>query len=442
MSEEDRQILSVSALNRQARELLEQQLTRVWLQGEISNLTHSSAGHVYFSLKDAQAQVRCALFKAQAQRYGTLLRNNGQQVVIHARVSLYEPRGEYQLIALSVEDSGEGALRLAFEQLRAKLEAEGLFAPERKRPLPRFPKRIGVVTSPTGAALRDVLSVLQRRFPGLPVTLYPTMVQGDEAPDTIVRALAMAARHKACDVLLLVRGGGAMEDLAAFNSELVARAIDRSPVPVISGVGHETDFTIADWVADWRAPTPSVAAERASPERGEVLGQLLALQRRLTQPLMRQLQQQQQRLKHLQHRLQLAQPGRRIQMQAQRLDELEQRLLRPLQQRLAQDRRRLEHLHHRLQQCHPARQLPIQAQWLHELQQRLQRALRSQLQLKQQRLRLASRTLHTLSPLATLERGYAIARSEDGRVLQAPLNAGERVEILLAHGKMWCRVEK
>jgi len=264
----DRDVYTVSRLNQTARQLLEQGLPRIWLEGELSNLSRPSSGHLYFTLKDSRAQIRGAMFRNRNQ----LLRfrpQEGMQMLVRCRISLYEPRGDYQLIAESMEEAGDGALQRAFEELKRKLDLEGLLRAEHKQPLPLLPRRIGVVTSPSGAAIRDVLSVLKRRFPAIPVMVYPVPVQGKEAGREIAAMLHRAGERRECDVLILTRGGGSLEDLWAFNEEVVARAIHDCPVPVISAVGHEVDFTIADFVADQRAPTPSAAAELASPDQYE-----------------------------------------------------------------------------------------------------------------------------------------------------------------------------
>jgi exodeoxyribonuclease VII large subunit len=276
----ERDVYSVSRLNREARVLLERGFGTLWLEAEISNFSRPSSGHWYFCLKDAAAQVRCAMFR-QRNMLCAFTARDGQKVLVRARIGLYEPRGEFQLIVDHLEDAGLGALQRQFEELRARLAAEGLFATARKRPLPTLPKRIGVITSPTGAAVRDILHVLARRFPAVAVLIYPVAVQGAQAPAELVAALKTAAARQECDVLILARGGGSLEDLWAFNDEKLARAIVASPIPVISGVGHEVDFTIADFAADVRAPTPSAAAELVVPDAEEWLTTCLRLDTRL-----------------------------------------------------------------------------------------------------------------------------------------------------------------
>src|SRR5580700_5001795 len=284
----DRDVYSVSRLNREVRTLLERGFGMIWLEGEISNFSRPSSGHWYFSMKDAGAQVRCAMFR-QRNMLCAFTARDGQKVLLRARIGLYEPRGEFQLLVEHMEDAGLGALKRQFDELAAKLAAEGLFAPERKRPLPALPKRIGVITSPSGAAIHDILHVLARRFAAIPVLLYPVAVQGAAAAAEIIAALALAGRRAECDVLILARGGGSLEDLWAFNDEALARAIVASPIPVITGIGHEIDFTIADFAADVRAPTPSAAAELVVPDAEEWLAAFVRLSTRLQRGMRRSL---------------------------------------------------------------------------------------------------------------------------------------------------------
>ena len=320
----ERDIYSVSRLNLEARLLLEQGFPRIWLEGELSNVSRPSSGHLYFTLKDARAQIRAAMFRSrnQAIRFRP---EEGLQVLVRGRVSLYEPRGDYQLIVDHMEEAGDGALRRAFEELKRKLDAEGLFDAARKQPLPALPARIGVITSPSGAAVRDVISVLRRRFPAIPVLIYPVPVQGKEAGGEIANAIRLASRRADCDVLILTRGGGSLEDLWPFNEEVVARAIHDCRIPLVSAVGHEIDFTIADFVADRRAATPSAAAELVTPDQLEWLARLTQLSARLENRLRHTLSDDQRRLAWLEQRLQQVHPGQYLRQQAQRLDELEQR---------------------------------------------------------------------------------------------------------------------
>jgi len=439
-----RDVYSVSRLNQAARNLLEQGLPRVWIEGELSNISRPSSGHVYFTLKDSKAQVRGAMFRSRAQ----LLRfkpEEGMQVVVRAKVSLYEPRGDYQLIAESMEQAGDGVLQQAFELLKRKLEQEGLFDAALKRPLPALPARIGVITSPSGAAVRDVLSVLRRRFPAIPVLVYPVPVQGKDAGRQIAAMLRSAAARNDCDVLILTRGGGSLEDLWAFNEEVVARAIHDCPIPLISAVGHEIDFTIADFVADQRAPTPSAAAELASPDQAEWLARFATLQQRLVRHLRQQLDGATQRLGWLNQRLQLRHPGQYLRQQAQRLDELEQRRRLFINAYLNRLQHTLNAATGRLRQATPGHRIARTELQRRALLQRMQAALRTLLQDRRRQLAVACKSLDTISPLATLERGYAIvSRKADNRVLHTAtaVTPGEQVEARLAAGRLLCSVDE
>ncbi|MGO1694065.1 MAG: exodeoxyribonuclease VII large subunit, partial [Marinobacter sp.] len=315
--------LTVSELNHQARHLLESSFMQVWVEGELSGFSRPSSGHWYFSLKDSKCQIRCAMFRGMNQRIRSIPKE-GDKVRIRGKVTLYENRGDFQIIAEHIEPAGLGALQQAFEELKRKLQAEGLFEVGRKKPIPALPGHIGVVTSPTGAAIHDILTVLARRCPGIPVTLYPTTVQGQPATAEIVRAIELAQAHGAADVLIIGRGGGSLEDLWCFNEEAVARAIAACPIPTVSAVGHETDVTIADFVADLRAPTPSAAAEKVSPDQREMLRQINDREFRLTNAAKRAFQRLNTKLEHLSARLR--DPRRELLEKAQRLDELELRL--------------------------------------------------------------------------------------------------------------------
>lgn len=387
-------IYTVSSLNQSARLLLEEGLGTIWVEGEISNFVRASSGHIYFSLKDANAQVKCAYFKGRKNQQNNWAQ--GMQVLVCARVSLYEPRGDYQLIVEYVEEAGLGALQKAFEVLKAKLQAEGLFASEHKKPLPAYPTCLGVITSPTGAAVKDILHVLERRYPILPVIIYPTLVQGTSAAAQITKAIQLANQQQRCDVLIVARGGGSLEDLWPFNEEIVAKAIFKSEIPIISGVGHEIDFTIADFVADVRAPTPSAAAELASPDGEALLAYLEQMESRLTQRMLHRIAFMQQRLLGLTQRLR--HPRERLQFFAQKLDEQS----------------------HRLTQA-----------W-HKLITR-----------RQHRLNLLLQTLQTLSPKATLERGYAIVKNAKGQIVRDTndVNKGDHIFTTLSQGEIKSRVE-
>ncbi len=405
----DREVLTVSQLNQRARLLLEDVFPQVWVEGELSNIARPASGHVYFTLKDHNAQVRCAIFRQQASRVRELLRD-GLLVRVRGRVSLYEGRGDYQMILDSVEAAGDGALRLAFEALKTALQAEGLFAQERKRALPKYPQRIGVVTSPSGAVLHDIVSVFARRAPHVKLTLIPTAVQGREATAQIVHALALADRAQ-YDAIILARGGGSLEDLWCFNEEAVARAIADSQTPIVSAVGHETDVSISDFVADLRAPTPSAAAELLAPDRNELLGQLRATQRHLNLQINDALARKRIQLQHLRQRLR--HPRERLEQYNQRLDDLNMRLQRATQASLQQRKQSYSHLQARLTVQHPQETLSAHQQQLTHLQLRLVRASELNLKNTKQRLHSLLQTLHVVSPLATLERGYSILSKDD-----------------------------
>ncbi len=432
--------ISVSELNRQVRSLLENSFLLINVEGEISNFVRPSSGHWYFTLKDEQAQVRCAMFRNRNQ-YLKYQPRNGDHVILRARVSLYEGRGDYQLIGEFIEESGSGALQQAYERLKAQLQQEGLFDSRFKQPLPAHPRHIGIITSPSGAAIHDILTVLKRRFPGLPVSLYPTAVQGAEAAGQICRAIALANRHAACDVLIVGRGGGSLEDLWPFNEESVARAIFASAIPVVSAVGHETDVVISDFVADCRAPTPSAAAEMLSPDQHQLRLRLGQLEQRLLQQMRQRLERRHEQLRHLRRRLR--HPGERLRQQAQRLDELELRLRHSLRRQLETRRTRLQFLQARLDNLNPARQLQRHQTQLTQLQQRLQHGIQAQLQRHRLQLQHSAGRLHTVSPLATLERGYAIVQDQAGSVIHDSnqVSVGQPLEARLHRGRLRCTVD-
>jgi len=441
-SREGRDVYTVSRLNREARGLIEGGLGIVWLEGELSNFARPASGHWYFSLKDDTAQVRCAMFR-QRNALVTFPPRDGMQVLVRARVSLYEPRGDFQLIVDHLEEAGEGELRRRFEALKRRLEAEGLFATERKRPIPALPRCIGVVSSPTGAALRDILHVLGRRFPAVPVVLYPAPVQGEGAAPRIAAALRTASERAEADVLILARGGGSLEDLWAFNEEVVARAIVASVVPVVSAVGHEVDFTIADMAADLRAPTPSAAAEVVVPDAAEWLRGLEASRRRLAGALYRQLAERRETLGWAARRLKQLHPALLLERQAQRLDELAGRLAGAMRGEIELASHRLAARRAELASLSPAARLAGLQGRLRVLEARLVPALAARLESARSRLSGTARALHAVSPLGTLERGYAIVTlAESGRVLTDASGAvpGEEIEARLARGRLRARV--
>ncbi len=435
----DREVLTVSQLNGRARVLLEDVFSNIWVEGEISNLAKPASGHVYFTLKDSQAQVRCALFRQNAARVRQALRD-GMAVKVRGKVSLFEGRGDYQLILDSVEPAGDGALRLAFEALKTKLSDEGLFSAENKIPLPAHPQRIGIVSSPTGAVIRDIISVFRRRAPQIQLTLIPTAVQGREATGQIVRALQLADR-RGFDALILARGGGSLEDLWCFNEEPVARAIAACQTPIISAVGHETDVSISDFVADVRAPTPSAAAELLAPDANELVQRLNSLHRRLVMRMQNRIERERLRLDGISRRLR--HPGERLRQQAQRLDDLDMRMRRAFERTLQNRQEQVARLDMRLAAQHPGRTLALLRQRLDGLSERLPRAMREALKDRRQQLQAEVQTLNAISPLATLGRGYSILLDERGKAIRnaAQTKPGQRLKARLGEGELEVRVE-
>ncbi|MGZ8221408.1 MAG: exodeoxyribonuclease VII large subunit [Methylobacter sp.] len=437
-----RNIITVTQLNRETSQLLAEHFLSVLVEGELSNIAQPSSGHIYFTLKDANAQVRCAMFRTQQRRLA-FKPENGKQVIVKAQVSLYEPRGDYQLIVEHIEEAGDGALRRAFDALKLKLSEQGLFDAVHKQPLPTLPAAIGVITSPSGAAIRDILTVLRRRFAAIPVIVYPVAVQGDNAKHEIARAIATANRLKQCDVIILGRGGGSLEDLWAFNEELVARAIYDSEIPIISAVGHETDFTIADFVADLRAATPSAAAEHASPDQQQWLSRFVYLESRLQQQLQRKLNQKQQALDWLTQRLQQQHPGQKLARNARRMDELEARLKQAIHTKLRHIAGSVEAKTAKLWQHNPAVTINSHKQRQEYLSRRLIAATAHKLEQLKQRLLNSSQTLHAVSPLATLNRGYAMAiNPSTGEIIRSTeqISVGDKVQTRLAHGRFTSQV--
>ena len=431
--------LTVSELNHQARHLLESSFMQVWVEGELSGFSRPSSGHWYFSLKDQKCQIRCAMFRGANQRIRTLPRE-GDQIRIRGKVTLYENRGDFQIIVEHLEPAGLGALQQAFEALKARLQGEGLFDPARKKPIPATPRHIGVITSPTGAAIHDILTVLKRRCPAIPITLYPTAVQGQAATADIVQAIDRAQRHGLADVLIIGRGGGSLEDLWCFNEEAVARAIAACPIPTVSAVGHEVDVTIADFVADLRAPTPSAAAEKISPDQQDWLRRLAEQQGRLGQSARRLLQRLHNQLGHLSARLR--DPRRELLEKAQRMDELELRLNKAIRDRLDQQKQKTDYLLQRMSAQSPRRTLKTVREQTQRLEERLTLATRHQLRQKDERLQHIAQTLHVVSPLATLGRGYAIVKDDNDRIVRkaGDLETGSQITARLGHGSVSARV--
>lgn len=424
-------VISVSSLNRMARDLLESGLPPMWISGEVSNLTLAASGHAYFSLKDGGAQVRCVMFRHKLAALG-FRPTEGMQVELKGLVTLYEARGEFQISVDSMRSAGLGRLYEAFEQLKSKLTAEGLFDAARKRPIPSHPAAIGIVTSPAAAALRDVVTTLRRRMPGIPVILYPTPVQGGSAAAQIAQAIQQASQRQEVEVLIVCRGGGSIEDLWSFNEEVVARAIAACRVPVVSGVGHETDFTICDFVADRRAPTPTAAAELVSPSREHLLAQLEHGKRGLERALGRLLTDKSQQLDFLSRRL--AHPGEKLQRQQESLRLAKDRLQRRLHTLFDQRRWALQMAQTRLARHQP--DLNAHQRQLAMLSSHLTRASQTLLRQQQQHLARLEIGLTALNPEAVLARGYAIVQKQDGRAVKSAeeLHNHERVLLRLAEG--------
>ncbi len=447
-----KRILTVSELAGAARFLLEERFALVWVAGEISNMRIPGSGHWYFTLKDDKAQIRCAMF-ASRNRQVRFKVTDGAQVVLRGRVSLYEPRGDFQIIGEHMEQAGAGALQAAFDALKAKLAAEGLFAPEIKRPLPAYPRHVAVVTSRTGAALRDILAVFRRRSPLLRVTVLPVAVQGADAEAEIVRAFARldawpTAQLPRPDVVILARGGGSLEDLWAFNLEGVARAIRDCPLPVVAAVGHETDVTIADFVADLRAPTPSAGAELVAPHVDALLSDMARSQRALVSHLRATLEHHRMHVAHLERRL--VHPGRMLQQHMQRLDDGERRL-HAAHVRMSNDRRRqLTELAARLRRIDPRQRISTLTRQLTSLQGRLTRGVHASLESAKRTVAQTTRALNAVSPLDTLDRGYAILmvpplggeRWGSPVTRTAATRAGEKIVAQLADGRLTCTVEE
>ncbi|MDO9792192.1 exodeoxyribonuclease VII large subunit [Glaesserella parasuis] len=479
-------ILTISQLNYSVKQMLEVEFGSVWLIGEISNFSQPVSGHWYLTLKDEQAQVRCAMFRMKNMRVN-FCPQNGMQVLVRANVSLYEPRGDYQVIIETMQPAGDGLLQQQFEQLKMKLTGLGLFAQEHKKPIPTFVKRVGIVTSSSGAALQDILHILQRRDPTLEVVIYPTLVQGKEATADIVQMIELANRRQECDVLIVGRGGGSLEDLWCFNEEAVAWAIYHSQIPIISAVGHETDVTIADFVADLRAPTPSAAAELVSRDQQELLRQLQHHADKVNLAFDRLWSEKLARFDRLQLRLQAQHPAKQLQQQQYQLQQLEKRLIRTISYRLQQQQQQLAQLNQRLQVQHPQRQLqqrvqqllhlekqlkqqmeqlllrkqqrwkntlqrmernPLpyrisaQTQHLHKLEQRLSYAIEKNISQRRQQFQTLCTQLDGLSPLAILARGYSVTQNQQGKTLLSTqdISIGETIVTRLAQGNVVSQV--
>jgi len=443
----DKNIFSVSALNRSVSNLLEQEFGWIWVEGEISNLAQPASGHIYFSLKDHSAQVSCAMFKGR-NRSLKFQPENGNQVLLRAKVSLYQPRGNYQLIVDKMEEAGDGALQRQFEQLKIKLAGEGLFAEETKQDIPELPESITIITSKTGAAIHDVLSVIERRFPSIPVKLFPVPVQGIEAAPAICNAIKLIGKQTSsgdlnCDVILLVRGGGSLEDLWSFNEETVARAIFDCPIPIVSGIGHEVDVTIADYVADIRAATPTAAAETVTPDQSTWLQSFDWYQQRLQQLVTSKIERYQEKTQWLHRRLQQQHPETQLSYSRQRSDELIKRLTRISQSMLDFRQVELAAINAKLGAQNPGLLLKQNQQTTRYLTARLQRATLNLYTQKKSLLGNVARTLNTISPLQTLERGYSITMDEKGTPVTSTeqVKANDTIETRLFNGSIISHVE-
>jgi len=434
-------ILQVSELTRKVRFILESELNTVWLTGEISNFVAASSGHWYLSLKDSKSQVRCAMFKGNNRRV-RLQPRNGQQVLVRAKVSLYEPRGDFQLIIEQMEDAGEGLLRQQYEQLKNKLNALGIFSQAHKQAIPKHIQRVGIVTSPTGAAVKDILSVLKRRNPSISAIIYPALVQGKDASNDICHAIAQANSRQECDVLIVGRGGGSLEDLWPFNEESVVQAIYDSNLPIISAVGHEVDTTLSDYVADLRAATPSAAAELVASDSSELLAKTTTLEQRLIHAINRKntilLQQQ----NHLQHRLMQVHPEQQLRVQQQKHDELSLRLSTAVQRLITQSTQQPKQLQQRLIQLSPVKVIAKQQDQVKQQEQRLINAMQNNLQHKRESFVNLIEQMQLVSPLATIARGYSITRSKNNEVINSVLQVvlNDEITVQVTDGSIKARV--
>ena len=434
-------IIQVSELTRKVRFILESELNTIWLTGEISNFVGAGSGHWYLSLKDSKSQVRCAMFKGNNRRV-RLQPRNGQQVLVRAKVSLYEPRGDFQLIIEQMEDAGEGLLRQQYEQLKNKLNALGVFSQSHKQAIPEHIQTVGIVTSPTGAAVKDILSVLKRRNPNINAIIYPALVQGEYASNDICHAIAQANIRQECDVLIVGRGGGSLEDLWPFNEESVVQAIYDSNLPIISAVGHEVDTTLSDYVADLRAATPSAAAELVASDSSELLDKITTFEQRLINAVNRRNTALLQQHNHIQHRLAQVHPEQQLRVQQQKHDELSLRLSIAMQRLMAQATQQPKQLQQRLNQLSPVKVITKQQNQVQQQEQRLIHAMQSSLQHKRKSFVHLIEQIQLVSPLATIARGYSITRSRDNEVInsisQVALN--EEITIQVSDGSIKAKV--
>jgi len=438
-------ILQISELTRKVRFILESELNTVWLTGEISNFIAASSGHWYLSLKDSKSQVKCAMFKGNNRRVrlsGAIKPINGQQVLVRAKVSLYEPRGDFQLIIEHMEDAGTGLLRQQFEQLKNKLNAQGIFDLSHKKPIPAHINCVGIVTSPTGAAVRDIITVLKRRNPNIKVIIYPALVQGELAQGDICHAIDIANTRNECDVLIVGRGGGSLEDLWPFNEESVVQTIYKSTLPVISAVGHEIDTTLSDYVADLRAATPSAAAELVSNDSSELLEKVLRLKQRLHKAMRDQCNQLRNKANYLKHRLAQVHPEQQLQLQQQKADELALRLQQAMKRNLQQAMIKPTQLQQRLTHLAPNKKIKLQRQDLKQNEQRLIHAMHNNIQHKSEQFVHLIEQLQLVSPLATIARGYSVTRNNNNKVINkiAQVSINDKISVQLSDGKIQAKV--
>ena len=435
----DRDIYTVSRLNREVRTVLETGFPLLWIEAELSNFARPASGHWYFTLKDEAAQVKCAMFRNRSQLV-KVLPANGKQVLVRAKIGLYEPRGDYQLIIEHMEEAGDGALRRQFDLLKNKLADEGLFAASHKKDIPKTVTRVGIITSASGAAIHDILTTLQRRYPMQKTIIYPTPVQGKGACNKIAAAIAKANARQETDVLILARGGGALEDLWEFNEEIVARAIYNSDIPVVTGIGHEVDFTIADFVADQRAATPTAAAELISPDRYHQIQKLSSIESRFIYLMQQQLQQKQQQLDWLQKRIR--HPKERLQIIKNKLRELNRRNIRSIEYTLAKSQAKTALLNARMQQHDPSERIQRLKLRYENINTRFQRVTDQVISSKKQKLQHLVHTLDALSPLHTLKRGYAIVKDKDNRIIKHSntLEKGQQIKTELEQGHFYSNI--
>ena len=435
-------IISVTELNKLAKSLLENGIPKLWIEGEISNLARPASGHIYFSLKDETSQIRCAWFK-QRQSINVNDFSNGMKMLALGKISLYQPRGEYQFIIEKMETAGEGDLKRKYEELKQKLFNEGLFDREKKLQIPKLPKKIGVITSPSGAAIRDVLSILKRRFPLLPIVIFPITVQGDNAAPDIENALKKANLRADCDVLILTRGGGSLEDLWAFNEEIVARAIHTSKIPIISAIGHETDTTIADFVSDIRAPTPSGAAEIVTPDQSELLNLLETTSRRIEHETNQYINSKSQSMDWLSKRLSQSSPLMTVRKQIEISGNLRKLLFSSIGHNLSLQTKAVDNFKFRLNNSSPTLKIQKAISHLSEMQLKITISTKSSLTKFNSQLTALGKTLDSLSPLKTLDRGYAVARDSKTKKIisnSKKVSINSRIDIKLAKGEIAAKV--